>query len=130
MADRPARARDPRLMPRGWRLVKWKHVDAAFTGEGARRSGSRWTSPGQRCVFAAESLSLATLEILAHLDRTESLQDYCVFTVDFPLRAVETLNVRALPQTWRQTPVLREVQTIGDTWLSEQRSLLLKVPSV
>src|SRR5436190_21078181 len=103
-------------MPRGWRLVKWKHADTAFTGEGARVFGSRWTSPGRRCVFAAESLSLATLEILAHLDRTESLKDYCIFTVDFSLRDVKTLEVGKLASAWRQTPVLPEVQAIGDKW--------------
>lgn len=52
---------------RAWRIVRWKHASSAFDGEGARLFGSRWTSPGVRVVFAAESRALAMLEMLAHL---------------------------------------------------------------
>ncbi len=54
-------------MPRAWRIVKKKFADHAFDGEGSRLYGSRWTSPGLPVSFAAESLSLAVLEVLVHL---------------------------------------------------------------
>ncbi|HEX9982027.1 MAG TPA: RES domain-containing protein [Thermoanaerobaculia bacterium] len=33
-----------------WRITKVKHALAAFDGEGARRSGGRWNSPGTSMV--------------------------------------------------------------------------------
>jgi RES domain-containing protein len=49
-----------------WRLIKANHADDAFAGEGAKRWGGRWNSKGVRVVYTAESLSLATLEVIGH----------------------------------------------------------------
>ena len=51
---------------RVWRLCKSKH--AAFDGEGARLAGGRWNRRGTAVVYASESLSLAALELLVHVD--------------------------------------------------------------
>ena len=58
-----------------WRIVKKKHEAAAFSGEGARIYGGRWTSPGKRVIYTAESVSLAFLEVLVHLD-SSTLHNY------------------------------------------------------
>ena len=47
-----------------WRIVKARHAPEAFSGEGPRRYGGRWTSPGVAVVYAAEHASLAVLEML------------------------------------------------------------------
>ncbi|MGH9881348.1 MAG: RES family NAD+ phosphorylase, partial [Pyrinomonadaceae bacterium] len=41
-----------------WRIFKTKHAAQAFDGEGARRSGGRWNSKGNRMVYTAEHYSL------------------------------------------------------------------------
>ncbi|MEK7393011.1 MAG: RES family NAD+ phosphorylase, partial [Fibrobacterota bacterium] len=51
-----------------YRVVKIKRKDDAFSGEGARRAGGRWSSKGVQAVYAASTLSLAVLEILMHLE--------------------------------------------------------------
>jgi RES domain-containing protein len=38
---------------------------SALDGEGARRSGGRWNSPGTPVVYTAGSRALAVLEVLA-----------------------------------------------------------------
>ena len=55
-------------MIRAWRIVKTRYSADAFSGEGARLYGGRWNSPGVAMVYTAGSKSLATLEVLVHLD--------------------------------------------------------------
>jgi RES domain-containing protein len=117
-------------MPRAWRIVKTRYADHAFTGEGARLYGGRWTSPGVRVVYASSSLSLATLEILVHLQSSGPLTYYSVCTVDFPAGLIEEIDVRALPETWREYPAPVELRQLGDGWIRGESSVVLKVPSV
>ena len=49
-----------------WRLVNEDWIDAAFSGDGSRRYGGRWSSKGNRAIYLADSLALATLEIMVH----------------------------------------------------------------
>ena len=113
-----------------WRIVKAKHASSAFTGEGARRSGGRWNSPGTRMIYTAGSVSLAMLEMLVHLQEQEALKRYVLFQVSFDDALVETIDRARLPKTWRKSPAPRAVQRIGDDWVAEQRSAVLRVPSV
>jgi RES domain-containing protein len=113
----------------GWRLAKARHAGTAFDGEGPRLYGGRWNSPGTRVAYASDSLALATLEVLAHLESTAVLQSYSVATIRFPEDQVEDLDVRSLPKQWRRYPTISDNQAIGDRWTAEARSLVLRVPS-
>ena len=113
-----------------WRLVKSRHAPAAFDGEGARLYGGRWNSRGTRVAYASDSVALAALEVLAHLQSTAVLQAYSLATIRFPESAVETLDVASLPSEWRRFPAPPENQAVGDRWVVEGRSLVLQVPSV
>ena len=112
-----------------WRLVKPRHAAAAFDGEGARLHGGRWNSPGSRVAYASDSIALAALEVLAHLQSTAVLQAYSLASLRFPEASVEVLGVAALPARWRRFPSSPENQAIGDRWVAEARSLILRVPS-
>lgn len=113
-----------------WRLVKPRHTAAAFDGEGARLHGGRWNSPGIRVAYASDSIALAALEVLAHLQSTKVLQTYSLVPVRFPEESVEILDAASLPAGWRRFPSPVENQAIGDRWVVERRSLILRVPSV
>jgi RES domain-containing protein len=112
-----------------WRLVKPRHAAAAFDGEGARLYGGRWNSPGTRVAYASDSIALAVLEVLAHLQSTKVLQAYSLVSVGFPEESVEILDAGTLPGPWRRFPTPVENQAIGDRWVAEERSLVLRVPS-
>lgn len=112
-----------------WRLVKPRHAAAALSGEGARLHGGRWNSPGTRVAYASDSIALATLEVLAHLQSTTMLQAYSLVSVRFPAESVEVVESGALPARWRRFPSPPENQAIGDRWAAERRSLVLRVPS-
>jgi len=112
-----------------WRLVKEKYTDTAFSGEGAQRGGGRFNSPGRPVVYTSESLALAELEILVHLPTSRLLASYVAFRARLPDEAIETLDRAALPSNWRESPVSRSVQAVGDAWLQSESSLALRVPS-
>lgn len=116
-------------MPVCWRIVKQKHADAAFDGEGARRYGGRWNSVGTPCVYAAESVSLALLEILVHTASESLLSYYCLIPVSFGEDVVSVLDVSALPENWSESVAESQTQAIGDEWVRSGRSVILRVPS-
>jgi RES domain-containing protein len=112
-----------------WRFVKAKLQDQAFSGEGARRFGGRWNSPGTLVVYAAGGISLALLELLAHLEDASLLRSYVLFRLDFKDTFIETLDEAVLPKGWRDSPSPPGVKAIGDRWFRESRSAVLSVPS-
>lgn len=112
-----------------WRLVKARHARAAFDGEGARLYGGRWNSPGTRVAYASDSVALAALEVLVHLESTAVLQAYSLATIRFPDSALEVLDPALLSPDWRRFPSPPQNQAIGDRWVAEGRSLVLRVPS-
>jgi RES domain-containing protein len=114
---------------RAWRLVKSRHAATAFDGEGARLNGARWNSPGILVAYASESVALATLEVLVHLQSTALLTSYSLASVQFPLEVVEELDVSALPRQWHRFPAPPETQALGDRWVEASRSVVLRVPS-
>lgn len=112
-----------------WRIVKRKHSKNAFSGEGARRFGGRWNSPGVAVVYTAEHASLAVLEILVHLQQALLLEDYVLLQVDFDEGLVEALDMSTVPKRWRSYPAPLSLRAIGDQWVADSRSAVLSVPS-
>ena len=111
---------------RAWRLARRAH--SALDGEGARRAGGRWNSPGLPLVYASSHLSLAALELLVHLDPDEVPADLAAFLIDIPdTVAVERIEPAALPPRWRVEE--ENCRRAGDAWLRARRTAVLIVPS-
>ena len=117
-----------------WRIVKRRYAEHAFGGEGARRFGGRWNSPGRPVVYVSESRALATLEILAGLGTTGPLPAWVMIGARFPEAIVvgveDLLDPAGLPDGWDASPPGFVSQGIGDRWLDEASSAVLCVPSV
>lgn len=116
-------------MVNGWRIVKHRHADSAFDGEGARLYGGRWNTPGTRMVYTSGSISLAVLEVLVHLDRINVLPSYSLCSARFDDAVVEHLDRSKLPDGWRAYPALPELQEVGDSWIKGGVGAVLEVPS-
>lgn len=101
-----------------WRICRTPYSD--LTGEGARRHGGRWNSPGVAVVYAAEAAALAVLEVRVHLDLTPDLlpDDYELISIDVGDAATETVS--ALPE---------DPQAVGDRWIRNEATAVLSVPS-
>jgi RES domain-containing protein len=115
---------------RAWRIVQAEHAATAFSGDGARKHGGRWNSPGLPVVYTAGSISLAMLEMLVHLPSQALLKRYVLFEVTFDEALVTAIDPQTLPRTWRTFPPPAAVQQIGDAWLPAEGSAVLRVPSV
>ncbi len=112
-----------------YRVVKARRKDDAFTGEGARKAGGRWSSKGVSAVYASSTLSLAVLEILMHLEDAALLGSYGFFPMTFPKFLVQTIPVDSLPLDWAGFPAPLEAQALGDAWLRAKSSAVLRIPS-
>jgi RES domain-containing protein len=114
----------------GWRLVRDRYASSAFSGEGARRFGGRWNSPGTPVVYTSAHLSLASLETLVHVQPL-TLQDlFAVFEVEWKDSLMETLADEDLPRQWNSEPPGAATMRLGDQWIQENRCAVLSVPSV
>lgn len=113
-----------------YRLCERRHAlsGRAFRGEGARLAGGRWNPPGMAVVYAASSLSLASLEFLAHFESAEDVPELVCFRLSFEERLMTA--VERLPADWRQVPAPISTQELGAEWLNRGRSAVLRVPSV
>lgn len=112
-----------------WRIVKARHADTAFDGEGARRYGGRWNSPGTALVYTASSRALAALELLVHLPSPALLGAFVCRRVDFKDTPVSCLDAAELPPDWRAEPVPASTQALGDAWARAGNAVVLQVPS-
>lgn len=117
------------MMVDAFRLVKARHADAAFSGEGAALAGGRWNSRGARVVYTSATRSLAALETLVHIDPHIPFE-WVMFRCTIPMRIIEIVEQSALPAEWRSEPPTVRTQRVGDDWLRENRSAALSVPSV
>lgn len=113
---------------RVWRLAR--RVHSALNGEGARRAGGRWNSPGTPVVYTSSALSLAVLELLVHTDPDLVPNDLHAFEIDVPdSLASSLLDISTLPSHWRQIPNHPGCRALGDRWLEKRSQALLGVPS-
>ena len=103
-------------------------IEQAFSGEGARLFGGRWNSVGTSLVYTSESVALATLEICVHLNREADLSGYRIFPVKFSSDLVKQVDL--LPKGWNHDPILPQSMEVGDAWIREASTPVLKVPSV
>lgn len=117
-------------MTRVYRILRKPYAKAPFDGEGARRYGGRWSSPGIRLAYASAHLSLAMIEYFVHLDRDDPPPDLVVAVADVP-DDVSRVKVSqgSLPASWRQTPAPVELAAIGNRFARRRRAAILVVPS-
>jgi RES domain-containing protein len=112
-----------------WRITKRNRTRTAFTGNGARKYGGRWNSPGTAVVYTAQSQSLAALEVLVHLDSPELLHKYVFIGVELDESRLSEVPHSRLPRNWQADPPSAELRRIGDQWAADAMSAVLRVPS-
>jgi len=110
-----------------FRVTRRPYAD--LSGEGARRVGGRWNSPGRASLYLAESRALAVLEVLVHLDLDAAMipADYVIMEVD--------LSALGDVSGWMEDgpslpPPDAECRALGDAFLDSKRALALRVPSI
>ena len=82
-----------------------------------------------RVVYTSESLSLALVEVLVHLQESAVLSAYSSIRVEFDETAITNVDLADLTPGWREFPAPPETRAIGDAWVAGGRSVILRVPS-
>jgi len=113
-----------------WRIEKSVFAKEVRSGNGARVYGGRWNSPGRPAIYCASSLSLAMLEVLAHVSTEEDAGEKRVFfPVEVDDKLVEEVAAADLPRGWRSALDTNPCRRLGDAWLARGSSVALRVPS-
>ena len=100
------------------------HRSARAAGDyvGAMAAGGRWNPIGTPMLYAARYLSLACVEVLVHLDKSELPRDYVWSTAKLP-RAPRSLQFENFNS-------ITSCQAAGYSWVRSIRHLAVQVPSV
>ena len=101
------------------RVTKRTHAD--LSGEGAKLYGGRWNSPGRAVVYAASCGALAALEYRVHVKTPPT--NLLLIRIEVP----DTLPLEEMPSIPADPNVLFQ---LGNEWLADNKTPLLRVPSV
>ncbi|OAT54622.1 RES family NAD+ phosphorylase [Providencia heimbachae] len=112
-----------------YRLIKSDFVHDAWSGQGARLYGGRWNHKGTSAVYVSTQISLATLEILVHLNQERLLNHYNLFSIEISDKQVMRLPLEHLPDDWQSDPAPTSTMDIGTAWLTDNASVALLIPS-
>jgi RES domain-containing protein len=117
--------------------VVWRiGVDASayladdLSGDGARKAGGRWNSPGRPLLHASTSISLAVLETVVRLDGMPSNRYLVEITIPDAVFARGHELDPVAHVGWDAIPESKTSIDAGDQWLDSESSALLFVPSV
>lgn len=103
---------------------KYSHV---LDGDGSRIYGGRWNSPGLPVIYTSTSISLSLLELLIHQVSFEELRTNYLVRIEVPDSYFNNSREITVKKDWREDPGY--TRFIGDSYLREKSSLLLRVPS-
>jgi RES domain-containing protein len=63
------------------------------------------------------------------IDFSEMFQHYVRFRVDIQSSLITELKPKNMLKTWQQSPAPADIQSIGDDWVKNRNSAVLKTPS-
>lgn len=114
-----------------WRLCRKPFAKEPLSGKGGLYASGRWHDLPRLVVYASESLALASLKFLVHLDSDLLPRDLLAIEIDLPASLkVAQITVSELPKSWRRYPAPRSLRKLGNAWLDNRKGAVLRVPSV
>jgi len=115
---------------RVWRLCRASRANDSLSGEGGVHASGRWHLRGTRIVYTSATLSLASLEVLVHVNRAFAPPDLVAVEVEVSASvAIERVPFSRLPANWDADPAPAALQDLGSRWAASRRSAVLEVPS-
>lgn len=91
---------------------------------------ARWNPNDVEMIYTAGSRSLACLENVVHRNQIGLNQSFKVMTIEIPddLRIL-TIELKKLQEGWTEFQHMPLTQKLGEDWIKELKSPVLKVPS-
>ncbi len=113
-----------------YRLTKSKYA-FDLSGKGAELAGGRWNRKGKAVLYTSQSRALCTAEIAVHTPLGNIPTDYEIVEITIPDGVeIKEIGTSELPPDWKSIPQSHSTQEIGDKFLSENKYLVFRVPSV
>ena len=92
---------------------------------------ARWNAKGRFVIYTAGSRALACLENLVHRSGEGNNALYKVMVIEIPdTILIEEIQTSDLKKDWHLIDNYPYCQLLGGKWLNEQKSAVLRVPSV
>lgn len=111
-----------------FRLSKTKFA-RDLSGKGAEIAGGRWNSKGVAVVYTSASRALCTTEIAVHTPLGNIPQDYQIVSIKIPDNSIYELPESKLPEGWKVFPHSLATQRMGDRFVLDGKSPVMRVPS-
>lgn len=113
-----------------FRLCKERYSATVLSGDGGRHADGRWHRKGRPIVYCAGSEALAVLELRVHIGHFLPRERFILHALDVPDELIETFDPGLLSPGWNSVPASAVSQDLGDAWLADSRSAVLRVPSI
>lgn len=93
---------------------------------------NRWNKDEEFVIYTSGSISLSTLELVAHRNAIEITSGYKLLFIGLKINNsdVKEIKPKDLPSNWKSIESYPSLQEIGSTWYNQKQTLILKVPSV
>ena len=112
-----------------FRLAKTRYI-LDTSGLGAQLSGGRWNLKGTPVIYTSQSRSLALAEFLVHTPLSLLPEDLSILAIEIPKKVTfAKIDLSQLKKDWNTYPASEDVIQIGQHWVLNKKSCVLKVPS-
>ena len=109
-----------------FRITLTKYANNLF----ASARAARWNSNEVKVIYTANSRALACLENVVHRSKLGLSSHFSIMEIEIPNSiAVTEVNLKSLPKNWDQFEQMHLMQKIGDQWIEDCKTVVLKVPS-
>ena len=107
--------------------ISMAHRAASLTASGFP---GRWCSKGKFVVYTAGSRALACLENVVHRSGEGLAGNFKILTIQIPDRLkMDEIFLKDLPEQWFEFQNYILTQQLGDKWLENAETSILKIPS-
>ena len=112
-----------------WRVARRPYALDRL-GVGASQDGGRWNHPGTAVIYAGRTIAIAALEKFVHVAGIVP-PDLVLVRVELPDDcSAEEPDLADLPRGWDVVPAGPGSMGFGTTWVRDNRSVVLYLPSV
>lgn len=106
-------------------------INDVFSGEGGLFVAGRWHHKGRKVIYCSNSISLCTLEWLAHNGLSVSGYSYFKFEINIPDSLIKSFTIKEMPKGWETSPSSNKTRDFSEEHLFNQtKYLAISVPSV